>query len=200
MPRRTAAERKHTAYHEAGHAVIARVLTLAAGPATIKPDWEAMEAGHAITASPYEALHQWEHRGKVRGLTAVWHARIITYMAGAEAEIELLGEGGVGDADDRRQIAYMFESMWGLEPEKRETRLRAMTRMLIRRHKAKIERVAEALLAKSKLSAKALDRLVGRSIDDVKVNAPFLLMMHKENEREARSQRGKRARGTAGGC
>jgi hypothetical protein len=58
-----------------------------------------------------------------------------------------------------------------------EPRLRAMTRMLIRRHQARIESVAKALLAKTSLSAKQLDKLVGRSVDDVKVNAPFLLAM-----------------------
>src|SRR6187455_2139183 len=79
-------QRKSTAYHEAGHAVIGRVLTLACGPATIKPDYFEGEAGHAITNGPWECLHQWERRGKVRGYTAVWHARMIVYMAGAETE------------------------------------------------------------------------------------------------------------------
>jgi ATP-dependent Zn protease len=41
--------RKSTAYHEAGHAVIARVLTLASGPATIKPDYDEGTAGFSIT-------------------------------------------------------------------------------------------------------------------------------------------------------
>jgi hypothetical protein len=48
----------------------------------------------------------------------------------------------------------------------------------VRRHQGRIELVARALLAKTTLSAKALDKLVGRSVDDVKVNAPFLLAMH----------------------
>jgi hypothetical protein len=34
--------------------------------------------------------------------------------------------------------------------------------MLVRRHKARIERVAKALLAKTPLSAEALDKLVGK--------------------------------------
>jgi hypothetical protein len=37
-------------------------------------------------------LGQWEIRGKVRdNLDAVFHARIIAYMAGAEGEVVLLG-------------------------------------------------------------------------------------------------------------
>jgi hypothetical protein len=43
-----------------------------------------------------------------------------------------------------------------------------MTRLLIRRHRDRIERVPDALLAKGKLSAKQVDKLAGRSVDDVK--------------------------------
>jgi hypothetical protein len=64
--------RKSTAYHEAGHAVIARVLTLASGPATIKPDYDEGIAGFSITdVNICEA--EWEKRGKVRFLDAAWH-------------------------------------------------------------------------------------------------------------------------------
>lgn len=101
-------------------------------------------------------------------------------MAGAEAEMEFLQSTQGGDGDDRHQIELMA---WELKPgtnwEKLEPRLRAMTRMLVRRHKARIERVANALLVKTTLSAKQLDKLVGRSVDDVKVNAPFLLAMYR---------------------
>jgi ATP-dependent Zn protease len=42
----------HTATHEAGHAVIARVLTLACGGASIQPDYDDGAAGHSIIAGP----------------------------------------------------------------------------------------------------------------------------------------------------
>lgn len=51
-----------------------------------------------------------------------------------------------------------------------EPRLRAMTRMLVRRHRRLITRVAKALLARTTLTAEELDRLVGRSVDEVKSN------------------------------
>jgi hypothetical protein len=100
------------AIHEAGHAVIARVLTLAAGQATIVADYDDMSAGHHITYDPYDCLHEWEIRGKVpRGeYEAVWRARIITWMAGAEAEREIVGVEPRGDDDDRYQIALMMDS------------------------------------------------------------------------------------------
>jgi hypothetical protein len=66
--------------------------------------------------------------------------------------------------------------------ERLEPRLRAMTRMLVRRHRDKIERLAKALLEKTTLSGKQIDQLVGRSVDDVKVNAPFLLAMYRMDE------------------
>jgi hypothetical protein len=155
------------------------VLTLNCGGATIKPDYNERAAGVSVMGEPYACLHEWGRRGKVRSTNAIWLASIIGTMAGAEAEIEMLGRCKGGDGDDRRQIAHLAEEL-GADVDwwtKREPRLRAMARMLVRRHKARIERVAKALLAKETLTAKQLDRLVGRSINDVKVNAPFLLAM-----------------------
>jgi ATP-dependent Zn protease len=181
--KRTRKQLKATAYHEAGHAVVGRVLTLACGGATIKPDYDEGNAGNAITEDPYVCLDEWRKRGKVRdNHEAVWHARIMTYMAGAEAAEEILGITVHGDDEDKRQITFKVEEITRGEAswERLEPRLRAMTRMLVRRHRARIERVAKALLARTTLSSKALDKLVGRNVDDVKVNAPFLLAMHQQ--------------------
>jgi hypothetical protein len=81
----------------------------------------------------------------------------------------LLGVTYGGDGDDRYQIELMAEQL-DCDPSQwvsREARLRAMTRMLIRRHRDRIERVADALLVKRKLSAKQIDKLAGRSINDL---------------------------------
>jgi ATP-dependent Zn protease len=175
----------HTATHEAGHAVIARVLTLACGGATIVPNYDDSSAGHSITADQWTCLNEWQKRGKVRDSPdAVWHARIIAFMAGAEAEQVLLGATQGGDGDDRDQIELMAEELDSDPDEwvRLEARLRAMTRTLVRRHRALIERVASALLERKTLSREELDGLIGRSVDDVKVNAPFLLMMFKDED------------------
>jgi ATP-dependent Zn protease len=175
---------KATAIHEAGHAVIARVLTLVAGSATIKIDHDSV--GHSVTHDPWAAIYEWEKRGRVREPGAVWHARIIAFMAGAEAERELLGSALPGDGDDRHQIELMAEELCRDEIswEKLEPRLRTMTRMLVRRHRTRIDRVADALFAKTTLSGEELDRLVGRSVADVRVNAPFLLEMYRTSGKE----------------
>jgi hypothetical protein len=177
---------RETAYHEASHAVIARVLTLDCGGASIVPDYVAGEAGHSITADPWACINEWEKRGKVRGSdNAMWHARIMSSMAGAEGEVVLLGSTHGGDGDDRYQIDLIAEQL-AVETDwvRLEVRLRAMTRMLVRRHRALIERVAQALIERTTLNREELDELVGRSVDDVKVNAPFLLAMHRMREIE----------------
>jgi hypothetical protein len=176
--------REKVAIHEAAHAVIARVLTLAAGHVTIKPNYRDRSRGASITREPFACLSAWEKRGKVRNSDdAVYRARIISTMAGAEAEAELLGLQAIGDGHDREQIELMAQELTGNYSWARlEPRLRKMTRMLVRRHRARIERVARALLAKTKLSAKQVDKLAGRSVDDVKVNSPFLLAMHRASD------------------
>ena len=47
-----------------------------------------------------------------------------------------------------------------------------MTRMLVRRHRHRIERVAAAPLTKRKLSGRQIDKLAGRSIADVPDRMP----------------------------
>lgn len=162
--------------------MIGRVLTLHCGGATIEPDYEDGSLGQAMTGNLDKCIYEWERRGKERLPDAVCYGRIITVMAGAEAEIELLGAKPRGDADDRYWIEEMAGELSPLSPdwERLEPRLRAMTRQLVRRHRLLIERVAKALIKQRTLSREELDRLVGRSVEDVKVNSPFLLMMHRQ--------------------
>jgi hypothetical protein len=127
---RVSTRKKQTAHHEAGHAVIGRVLTLPCGHVSIKPDYKTRTAGESITLDPYECLSEWEKRGKVRALDAVWIARIVTYMAGTEAVAECLGAMEHGDHDDRLQIAPTMEELAPADEQRCEVRLRRMTRML----------------------------------------------------------------------
>jgi hypothetical protein len=60
----------------------------------------------------------------------------------------------------------MLEEIAPSDLDRYEARLRAMTRMLVRRHRERIERVADALLTNT-LSAEQLDKLVGGSVVDV---------------------------------
>jgi hypothetical protein len=112
-------------------------------------------------------------------------------MAGVEAACEITGaKAPPGDEDDEYQIGLMMEDLVGGDSEKwerLESRLRKMTRMLVRRHRARIERVADALLQHKTLSNEQLNELVGRSIDDVRVNVPELKQMYAEMYAQAAS-------------
>jgi hypothetical protein len=161
-----------TAVHEAGHAVIGHVLKLGCGSATIRAD--ADSAGHSIIDDPWIILGKWWGNGPGEGVRphgsfdSVLRGRILAFMAGWAAEIEIRGECRGGDGDDRRQIALMMESLtipghqedgdgsW----ERYEARLRARARGLVRRHREKIERVADALVARDTLTAEQIDAVM----------------------------------------
>jgi hypothetical protein len=174
-----------TAIHEAGHAVIGRVLNLICGHATIEADEDS--AGHHIIADPWAIAYHWEQAWRQRIEQAVaaggnkwelWNtsrlyrdsdsvftARILAYMAGREAEVEILGRCRGGDGDDQYQIALMLKEVDipGSETdedaawEQYEGRLRRQARRLVRRHRALIERVADELLKRHRLEPEEID-------------------------------------------
>ena len=156
---RKATALKATAYHEAGHAVIGRALGLVCGHVTIVQDGDS--SGHALIDDPYAIQYQWECRGKFRDLGSVFRGRIIALQAGAEAEREF-GFTPKGDFHDKAEIARMLDVRWLPEPDgtdRYEARLRSRARGLVRRHKAKIERVALALLKQGTLSPDEVEDL-----------------------------------------
>jgi ATP-dependent Zn protease len=154
----------HTAVHEAGHAVIGRVLGMACGPATIVPDDDS--EGHSITFDPWVTYECWEERGKSRGddMHSIYIGRILTLMAGAEAERELLGTCNGGDGSDLDQIERAAVSSDGFsshdEWKRYEPRMRRQVRRLVRKYRAKIEPVAQALIEREILSSEEVDQLV----------------------------------------
>jgi ATP-dependent Zn protease len=157
------------AYHEAGHAVIGRVLGIVCGPASIVPD--ATTAGHAVTQGPLTILDAWDARGRSRfnDLRSAYRASIMQAMAGREADRGNL----TGDSGDRQDIEALLRrydldaAYFGL-PCSNSTdfpldRLRKATRGLCRRHRERIERIAQALLKHETLSPEKIDNLMRRS-------------------------------------
>jgi hypothetical protein len=162
-------DNKRTAIHEAGHAVIGRVVGMACDYATIESDHDS--SGHSITADPYETSAQWERAGKYRGAESVLRGRIMTFQAGAEAEIEVFGSCPGGDGDDQYQITLMAEHAgW---TEDKVLNLRRYTRLLVKRHRVKIERVACALLKSRCLGAEQIDALVWPKAEIENLFVPF---------------------------
>lgn len=156
-------DRRSTAIHEAGHAVIGRVLGIPFGGATIEADEDS--DGHSICPDQYEIAQAWDDAGIYhRGMTSVYRARILAWMAGAEAERECLGAPSLGDGDDRRWIDIMLEELLpaGADTAKAERRLRQACWQLVRRHRSTIERVAALLIERVHMTANEIDEVVGR--------------------------------------
>src|SRR4051794_25458343 len=145
-------ELSRTAYHEAGHAVIGRVLGLTCGQATIRIVEDEGEAGHPIIADPHRTAWDWNQKFmadqervspslKYRELRSAFRATILARMAGAEAEVVFLGQCQGGDEDDRLQIDMMAASYADFsddEWERYEPRMRRHVRRLVWTHRAKI--------------------------------------------------------------
>ena len=161
---RTKAERWRTAIHEAGHAVIGRALGLRCGLATIVPNEAEGEAGHAINDSQWLTLEAWEKLGLAREVRHAVRGRIMAFMAGAEAEIVFFGNCAGGDSDDRVKIEEMAESSDSYlsreDWECLEPRMRRQVHRLVKNHRARIERVASALMERETLPSAEIDRLL----------------------------------------
>jgi len=147
-PKRSPAELHATAIHEAGHAVIGRILNFRCGKTSIR--LQGKTSGYSIIPDPCQATDDWEkrwgkfHRDEDRAL----RARIMIQMAGRAAEEECLGECPGGDDDDQYRIAGMIVDLC-VGPKSGEAlqhRLRRMTAQLVRRHRQKIETLARALI------------------------------------------------------
>jgi ATP-dependent Zn protease len=152
----------HTAIHEAGHAVIGRMLGMVCGQVTIIPNLSEETAGVAITHDQWVTFGAWEKRDKYRDVSSVVRGRIMTLMAGAEAEVVCIGRCRGGDTDDRFQVALMMEEIRIPNDDivRYARRLRAKTRALVQRHRHKIEHVAKALTERRTISGKNVDRLL----------------------------------------
>jgi hypothetical protein len=151
----------HTAIHEAGHAVIARVLRLRCGEVTIEPNEDEGYAGYSHIGDPWGTVDDWERAGRYRDhdVEQAYRGYILSTMAGEEAEIEILGSAQTGTESDRRwiEIAAAGEAFSHDEWPRYEPRMRRQTRRLVRKHRDPIRRVALALLKHRRLDGPAID-------------------------------------------
>jgi ATP-dependent Zn protease len=129
------------AFHEAGHSVIARVLGLRSGRATL--------CDHDGVARAYFA-----DDGSVDNVLAVLAGRAAT-----EVILGYASDYGCSIDDDQ---ALALLKAHGREPWYAKIVQRQClddARALIRRHRGAVERVADALLAKETLTAREIDAL-----------------------------------------
>jgi hypothetical protein len=158
-----------TAIHEAGHAVIARVLGLPCGNVEIGLRGKAN--GLCVIADPQDTLGAWHVAGKThRTLQTAQRAKIITYMAGGSAEEECIGRSRGGDFDDLFCAATLILSLIGdeneypdglTEGEGYQRRLRIVTDHLVRRHRKSIEGLARVLLLERIMTDKRVRSVIG---------------------------------------
>jgi hypothetical protein len=111
-----------------------------------------------VLTDPNLIQHQWVLKGKYRDPASVFRGKILTYMAGAEAEREF-GFTRKDDDNDREQIDAMLK--WLPKSDvSYEQQLRKKARGLIRRHKAKIDLIAKELSKRRRLLADDIDALL----------------------------------------
>jgi ATP-dependent Zn protease len=132
------------AIHEAGHATIAARLNVC-GRVTIIPD---LDKGYfGACTIPF-------NEEKIGGFIAAM-------MAGALAEEEFFGELAGDDCRDRRDMLYIVSAArYHRRGFDCLPRLRPACRRLVRRHRDKIERVAQALLLRRTLPPDEVAALV----------------------------------------
>jgi hypothetical protein len=160
-------DRMATAYHEAGHAVIARTLGIPVKLATIKPGEG--YAGRVLTkVSNYETQTR-----------ALWMREALMSFAGAIAEGEMGGIGSKdawrttrGEGGDLTSVRHAVHKFIGeplkdgrvliYKPDYRAMRpkLKRQAQQLVRKHWPAIERVAKALIEHETLSGTEVDKII----------------------------------------
>ncbi len=122
--------RQSTAYHEAGHAVVAYRFDHDAGDITIKPDPERGSAGCAQTEGPW-----------IGGSTD--REQIMVLFAGYESELILHPDANrEGSQQDEAQAANLLR----FHPTGTENELRLETKKILHDNWRQVEAIATALL------------------------------------------------------
>lgn len=144
--------KRSTAYHEAGHAVADHVLGFTAVGATIVKRGDVLGSAKPLDewGSPFYTVRENEREARR------W---IVTLLAGHAAEVEFCGKddsqrGGAWRDFDEAATVLRFLGNQDLEV------FRGRARNFVRRHRAKITRVAEELLRCGTLDDGELDILI----------------------------------------
>lgn len=153
-----------TSYHEAGHAVMARLFGVSVESATIKPNGRL--AGF-VSYSEAENPELWARRDM--NTCDWWFASITITMAARQVEERILNfESDKGDFFDRKDIReiirYLREhrGFTEFDAEAAERELRKTTSLAVRALEKSIAGVARALLTSETIGQKRIDRIIAK--------------------------------------
>lgn len=160
-----------TAYHEAGHAVVARVLGIPVTVATATANADVRSLGHVVFGeTPLQMHHRLCNAGRAEKTRAVrewtaWQAHIRAVMAGREAEVTVLGfhHDDKGDRQDKRHIKKLAK--W-LDYQTRDETLhflRVDTMQIVGIMARSIRRVAEVLTRSPSLDQDQIDLIIAET-------------------------------------
>jgi hypothetical protein len=148
------------AVHEASHAVVGRRCGMLCGGVTIDPDEDG--SAFSITADPHAIQWHYEQMGRFISPEKIMRRRILTFMAGSEAENLIFGDNGGGDGDDRVQIEMMMAETTGSDDAgAAEKDLRHQARSAVRWFEGQIRRLAERLVAERTMTSERVDIIIG---------------------------------------
>lgn len=142
---------RHTAYHEAGHAVVAAALGFTVNTITIEAN-EA-EGTLGVASIAYSHFHPSAHRHISRELRAEYRDCIMHMLAGEIAESIAMGDQYDPECSSAdREEAADFAQYLSRNPERYLADCRRDARDLVRKHWGAIEIVAQALLGRGTLT------------------------------------------------
>lgn len=151
----------------AGNAVIARILKISVERVTLEGmaiNWRTRKSNRLGGAAYTEA--EWleareplctKNGGCILPSYRAVHAHIITILAGTAAIKEC---GGMAAKGREVNIKAMLQYLYSDDPRSLHLRLRKMAHMLVRRHRARIERVVNYLLHVGPLTSGQLDQVI----------------------------------------
>jgi len=139
----------HDAVHAAGRAVIARVLGIP-DCANLFLDADVPTVGKAFIVDALQASEWTDHHSQRKvDHGAFWSAKIIAFLAGAEAEIQIIGPRA--GSEERRCDVSGTKLAYAGDPPGPTTRMRRFARQLVKRHRTAILSFAEQLVAAEEL-------------------------------------------------
>lgn len=155
-----------TAYHEAGHAVVARAFGIPVKAATIAK--EASSLGHIVIGETVWDMHRklceagTEAKDRAVQEATAWRVYIMIMMAGRVAETALLGfhHDDKGNRQDKRDIKRLSKMLPMRSREEVLEELETKTESIVRAMPSSIRRLAEALKRSKSLSQSRIDQII----------------------------------------